>query len=284
MLVHEQRPEGDPKGELVLVHGLEGSSGAGYARSMAQAALEAGFAVHRFNMRSCGGTEDLAPTNYHSGQTSDLLWVMRELSRRNGLPIFGVGFSLGGNVMLKLAGELGNDAAGLLAGICAVSTPIDLGVCVEQLGRPANFIYQWRFVSRLKQRIRLRHRQAPETYTLEHLPKIRTVWEFDDFYTARLFRFGRASDYYRMQSSSQFLGNIRVPTLVIQAKDDPLIPFRVYRHPAFASNPCLRLLAVEHGGHLGFIARHRPRFWLDQVVLAWVEEVWNKTPADLVSP
>ncbi len=283
VLVHEQRPEGDPKGELILVHGLEGSSDAGYARSLAQAALEAGFAVHRFNMRGCGGTDHLARTSYHSGQTSDLLWVIRDLRRRHSLPIVGVGFSLGGNVMLKLAGELGEQATGLLAGVCAISTPIDLAACVEQLERPANFLYEWRFVSRLKQRIRVRHKQAPETYTLAHLPRIHTVWEFDDFYTARLFRFGRASDYYRTQSSNQFLSNIRVPALVIQAKDDPLIPFRIYDHPAFAGNPHLRLLAVEHGGHLGFISRCWPRFGLDQTVLAWVDEVWNQTPADFVS-
>src|SRR5580698_10630574 len=114
VLVHSQTPPGEPVAQLILVHGLEGSSAAGYARSMAQAALEAGCATHRFNMRSCGGTEHLSGrTLYHSGQTSDLLAVVRQLPRSG--PIFLVGFSLGGNVVLKLAGELGTAASDLIA-------------------------------------------------------------------------------------------------------------------------------------------------------------------------
>jgi predicted alpha/beta-fold hydrolase len=282
VLVHTQRPDGDPLGELILVHGLEGSSEAGYARSMSYAALEAGYVAHRFNFRSCGGTEKLALSNYHSGQTSDVLHIAREL-KTGGLPIFLAGFSLGGNVVLKLAGELGESARDLLAGVCAVSTPIDLGACANALGKPENYIYQQRFLSRLKEKIRTRYGQAPELYTLEHLPKIKTIYDFDDFYTARLFGFGTAENYYRTQSSNQYLERIRVPTLVVAAKDDPLVPFHVYEHPAFQRNPHLRLVAVEHGGHLGFVARRRPRFWLDGLVMEWIAEQRNKVPSALVS-
>jgi predicted alpha/beta-fold hydrolase len=270
VLVHAQRPDGEPRGELILVHGLEGSSAAGYARSLAFAALEKGYATHRFNMRSCGGTEHLALSNYHSGQTTDLLHVVRERRRSSGLPIYLAGFSLGGNVVLKLAGELGDSARELIAGVCAVSTPIDLKACAVAIGQRENFIYEWRFLSRLRARIRLRHRQAPRIYALEHLRKIRTIYDFDDYYTGPLFGFGRAEDYYRTQSSNQFLASIRVPALLIQAKDDPLIPFLVYDHPAFRENPYLQLVAVNHGGHLGFIARRRPRFWLDCVLMEWI--------------
>jgi predicted alpha/beta-fold hydrolase len=283
VLVRAQRPDGAPRGELILVHGLEGSSEAGYARSMAHAALEAGYATHRFNMRSCGGTESYAGSNYHSGQTSDLLSVIRERKRLGGLPVYAVGFSLGGNVVLKLAGELGDAARELLAGVCSVSAPIDLAAAVEALDRPENALYQRRFVSRLKQRIRIRHRQYPERFTLDHLPKIRTVYEFDDYYTARLFGFGTADNYYRTQSSNQFLERIRVPALLVVAKDDPLIPFSIYDHPAFSRNPHLRLVAVDHGGHLGFISRRRPRFWLDGVVMEWLAGIGNKESAPLVS-
>jgi uncharacterized protein len=276
VLVHSQQPHREPRGELIMVHGLEGSSQAGYARSMAYAALEAGYATHRFNMRSCGGTESLSLSNYHSGQTSDLLHVIRERKRANGLPIYLAGFSLGGNVALKLAGELGDAGPELLAGVCAVSTPIDLAACVVALDRRENLLYARRFLDRLKQRIRLRQTQAPEIYTLEHLPKVRTIYEFDDYYTARLFGFGTADNYYRTQSSSQFLDKIRVPALVVIAKDDPLIPFAVYDHGAFARNPHLRLVAIDHGGHLGFIARRRPRFWLDGLVIDWLREIENK--------
>jgi len=283
VLAHSQRPDNEARGELILVHRLEGSSEAGYARSMSYAALEAGYATHRFNFRSCGGTEQLALSNYHSGQTSDVLYIARERKRASGLPVYLAGFSLGGNVVLKLAGELGDAGGDVLAGVCAVSTPIDLGACAKALGEPQNYIYKQRFLSRLKEKIRTRYAQAPETYTLEHLEKIRTIYDFDDYYTARLFGFGSAENYYRTQSSNQYLEKIRVPTLMVAAKDDPLVPFSVYEHPAFSRNSHLRLLAVEHGGHLGFVARRRPRFWLDGVVMEWLEEIGNKEPARLVS-
>lgn len=271
ILVHTQYPEGTSKGEVILVHGLEGSSASGYARSMSHHALERGFTAHRFNMRSCGGTDALANTGYHAGLTSDLLWVLRERRKLGAPPLFVVGFSLGGNMALKLAGELAEKGPELLAGVCAVSPPIDLAASVDAIERPANILYQNRFVARLKDRIRRRHVLAPEIYTLEHLPKIRTVREFDDHYTARLFGFGTAINYFRTQSSNQFLEHIRVPTLVIHAKDDPMVPFYSFDHPAFERNPCLKLIAVDHGGHLGFLARGSPRFWLDSVVLDWIE-------------
>jgi predicted alpha/beta-fold hydrolase len=289
VLVHAQKPSGEVRAEVVMIHGLEGSSLAGYARSLSFAALERGYATHRFNMRGCGDSEHLAISSYHAGQTCDLLAVVRERRKASGAPVFLVGFSLGGNVALKLAGECGEEARGLLAGVCAVSPPIDLAACAAALGLPGNFLYQNRFLSRLKDRIRRRNRQAPHLYTLEHLPKIRTIVDFDDHYTARLFGFGTAANYFRTQSSNQFLEHIRVPALIVQAKDDPLIPFSVFGHPGFAHNPHLRLMASDYGGHLGFLSRRRPRFWVDEVVLEWIEAaarhpaLVNKTGASHVS-
>jgi uncharacterized protein len=281
VLVHSQSPASEPVAHLILVHGLEGSSAAGYARSLAQAGLESGFAVHRFNMRSCGGTEHLSGrTLYHSGQTSDLLAVLRQLPRS--APIFLVGFSLGGNVALKLAGELGDQTAACIAGVMAISTPIDLAACVQRLDRASNLIYARRFLSRLKERVRTKERVTPGVFDLTALDQVRNIYEFDDRFTAQAFGFGSADRYYATQSSSQFLERIRVPTLVIQAKDDPLIPFEVFDHPAFSANPHLSLLAIHHGGHLGFIAKTKPRFWLDEVLVNWVLEARNKAPAGYV--
>jgi len=273
VLVISHQPNEAAQGELVMVHGLEGSSEAGYERSMAWAALNRGFAVHRFNMRSCGGTDHLAPTAYHAGQTSDLLCFLRARKEAGAGNIFLVGFSLGGNVALKLAGESAEEARTLLAGVCGVSTPIDLGACARILGSKQNFLYQQRFLKALKSRIRRRHLQAPDIYTLEHLPKVHSIVDFDDYYTARLFGFGTAENYFRTQSCGQFLDRIQIPALVITAKDDPLVPFQIYSHPAFAANPNLRLITPDHGGHLGFLSRRRPRFWLDGVVLDWVESI-----------
>ncbi len=272
VLVHTQNPGGAPRGEVVLVHGLEGSSESGYARSMAFGALERGYAVHRFNMRGCGGTEALSLMSYHAGQTSDLLHVLRARREASGAPLFLVGYSLGANVSLKLAGQLREAAKGLLAGVVSVSAPIDLGACADAINRPSNYIYQNRFLDRLKERIRRKNRLSPDVYTLEHLPKVKSIRDFDDFYTARLFGFGTAANYFATQSSNQFLEEIRVPTLALIAKDDPMVPFHVYDHPAFARNSLLRLAPVEHGGHLGFIARSQPRFWLDETVLDWMEQ------------
>jgi hypothetical protein len=259
-----------------MVHGLEGSSQAGYMRSMSQLALEAGYAVHRTNMRSCGGTESMAKTMYHAGLTTDTLSVIRQIHSERSLPTYLVGYSLGGNVALKLAGELGESARGLLAAVCAVSTPIDLAASVRKMGDRENRIYEWRFLSRLKDRIRKRSECLPGVYDLSALDRSRTVYEFDDLITAKFFGFGSADNYYATQSSNQFLEHIRIPTLLVQAKDDPLIPFESFSHPAIESNPHIQLFAVEHGGHLGFLANSEPRFWVDRVILKWIDETGNK--------
>jgi uncharacterized protein len=270
ILVRTQSPA-NPIGELILVHGLEGSSESGYARSMAAAALAAGFRTHRYNMRGCGGSPWHPRGNYHSGQTGDLLTVVTQRKKISGLPIFVSGYSLGGNIVLKLAGELGERGPELFQSICAVSTPIDLAASVADTERISNIIYRRRFVNRLKLRVKRRNRMSPDLFPLDHLQKVKTIHDFDDLYTARIFGFGSADNYYRTQSSNQFLTGIRVPTLVIQAKNDPMVPFRIYDHPAFRENPHLRLLAVDHGGHLGFLARGKSRFWLDGVIVDWMK-------------
>jgi predicted alpha/beta-fold hydrolase len=272
VLAQSQKPEGPVRGEIVLLHGLEGSSDGGYMRSLAHSALEHGYAVHRVNMRGCGGTESLCSTLYHAGLTGDLREILRVLRAEGRGPVFVCGFSLGGNVVLKLAGELGESAADYLAAVAAVSTPIDLAACVRRLGARENRIYEWRFLSRMKERLRERHRHRPELFPIDALERIRSVYEFDDLLTAPAFGFGNAPNYYGTQSAIQFVDRIRIPTLLVQAKDDPLVPFEIFSHPAIAGNPCIDLLAVDHGGHLGFLSSGRGyRFWIDQVLMDWVE-------------
>ncbi len=283
VLVRTQIPE-RPKGELILAHGLEGSSESGYMLSMAAAALQAGYAAHRYNMRGCGDSPWTRQANYHSGQTTDLLAIASERKRASGLPVYVVGFSLGGNMVLKLAGELGDQGGDVLAGVCSVSPPIDLAKSVAETARPHNFLYQNRFVGRLKDRVRRRHPMAPDLFPLEHLPKVKSIYDFDDYYTARIFGFGRADNYYATQSSNQFLHRIRVPTLVVHANDDPLIPKSIYGHAAFRENPALQLIETEHGGHLGFLARERPRFWLDGLMVQWMNQGADKTLFSSGSP
>jgi predicted alpha/beta-fold hydrolase len=161
----------------------------------------------------------------------------------------------------------------LFSGVCSVSAPIDLAASVRATGELRNILYRRRFVAKLKERVRRRNRLAPELFPLEPLAQVHTIYDFDDLYTARIFGFGTADNYYRTQSSNQFLEHIRIPTLLVQAKDDPMVPFTMYHHPALENNPCLRLIAVEHGGHLGFLARRGPRFWLDALIVQWLTDL-----------
>ena len=264
----EQSPGRTAEARLILLHGLEGSDQSGYLRSLAQTALEAGFAVTRLNMRTCGGSESRCPTLYHAGLTSDLRSVLLDYARFSSERLYLVGFSLGGNVVLKLAGEMGDALPA--RGLVAVSTPIDLDACCRQMQRFENRLYEWRFVERLKARYRRRCADYPERYRLEDLDGIRSVYDFDDRITAPHFAFGTAENYYRTQSSQIFLPQIRLPTLLVQAEDDPLIPFRVFEQAAIRRNPALELLAVPHGGHVGFVSRRLPRFWVDAVILDWI--------------
>ncbi|MGA3237949.1 MAG: alpha/beta fold hydrolase [Bryobacteraceae bacterium] len=264
VLVESQRPAGEARGEIVMVHGLEGSGKAGYMRSLAVAALRAGFAAHRFHMRTCGGTGHLCNTLYHAGLTSDLLAFLREL----GTPAFLVGFSLGGNVVLKLAGELGESASGgsaLLRGVCAISTPIDLAACARRIGERDNLIYERNFASRMSARL-----LATGRYSRRDLAGLSSVFQIDDRITAPSFGFGNALNYYKTQSAARYLDAIRVPALLIQAKDDTFIPFGVFESQAVKSNPNIELVATEHGGHLGFIGRWPHRFWVDAAIMEWI--------------
>src|SRR5271157_2049964 len=250
VLVESQRPAGNAAGEIVLLHGLEGSGKSGYMRGMAEAALREGFAVHRFHMRTCGGTEGLCTTLYHAGLTSDLLAVLRQFRTDGRAPVFLVGFSLGGNVVLKLAGEMGESARPLVEGVCAVSTPLDLAACARRLAEPANRFYERRFVRRMTARL-----CATGRYQERNFRGLRSVKDIDDRITAPSFGFGDAAHYYRTQSAIRYLDGIRVPVLLIQAMDDTLVPFDIFASGAFRVNPRIQLRATEHGGHLGFIGR-----------------------------
>lgn len=249
---------------------------------MSQLALESGFAVHRTNMRSCGGTDDDCRTMYHAGLTADTLALLRQIRSRTGVPLFLVGYSLGGNVALKLAGELGDAAADLLAGVVGVSTPIDLAACVRALRKPENRLYEWRFLRALRDRIRRRAAKYPNSYSVAKLAQARSVYQFDDAFVAPFFGFGTADNYYATQSSIRFLPSIRIPALLVQAKDDPMIPFSIFSDPRVTGNPHIEVHAVEHGGHLGFLADSAPRFWVDRVILKWITETRNKGRKDSV--
>jgi predicted alpha/beta-fold hydrolase len=262
VLVQSQRPA-KPVAQLVMVHGLEGSGNAGYMRTLAHTALQNDIATHRFNMRTCGGTGKLCPTLYHAGLTSDLLFFLKQL--RSDVPVFLTGFSLGGNVSLKLAGELGAEYEGILAGVCGVSTPIDLAACTRRIAQLDNRLYERRFLDRMRQRL-----LSTGRYTRDQVDRPKSIYEIDDQITAPSFGFGTADHYYATQSSNQFLGRIRIPTLLIQAEDDTFIPFEIFRRLPLNEDTHIRLISTAHGGHLGFLSKSKPRFWVDRTIVGWI--------------
>ena len=238
---------------LLLLHGLEGSSLAHYMGGIADKAWAAGWNVVRLNQRNCGGTEHLSRGLYHSGLTEDPLFVLRELIERDGITTLAVaGYSLGGNLALKLAGELG-DAVPQLAAVCAVSPTLDLARCVDALDRPGNFVYQWNFVRNLKSRMRRKAATVPGMYSLESLRRIWTIRRFDDVYTAPHHGFRDSADYYYRASALRIVDRIRVPTLIMTARNDPFVPAAPFNHPAITGNPNITVVVTPQGGHCAYM-------------------------------
>ena len=256
---------------LLLLHGLEGSSEAHYMRGMADKAFRRGFNVVRLNQRNCGGTEHLSETLYHSGLTADPAAVLRELAERDGLRSFVVaGYSLGGNLALKLAGEFGDAPPVPVKAVCAVSPTMDLERCVRALERRSNFPYQWNFVRNLKARMRRKARLLPGRFPTAQLRRIRTVREFDEVYTAPHFGFRDASDYYERASAMRVIDRIRVPTLIIASSDDPFVPPDPFHDPAVTGNPAITIVLTGNGGHCAFLGVQEhgdDGYWAERVVV-----------------
>jgi hypothetical protein len=241
---------------LMLLHGLEGSSIAHYMRGISDKAWQAGWNVVRLNQRNCGGTEHLSRGLYHSGLTHDPLFVMRELIERDRISALAIaGYSLGGNLALKLAGELANETPPELTAICAVSPTMDLACCVDALERRANVIYQWNFVRNLKARMRRKAAAFPGEYSLDALRRVWTVRQFDEAYTAPHHGFRDAADYYHRASALRVVERIRIPALIITAEDDPFVPVEPFRDPAVTRNANITLVITRHGGHCAYLER-----------------------------
>jgi predicted alpha/beta-fold hydrolase len=239
---------------LLALHGLEGSATAHYMQGIADKGYGSGMNMVLLNQRNCGGTEHLSETLYHSGLTQDPRFVLEELIALDGLDRLAVaGYSLGGNLALKLAGEYGPDAPPALRAVGVVSPTMDLAVCVDALERAANRVYEWNFVRNLKSRLRRKARHFPRRFDLSRLRHVRTVREFDDVYTAPHFGFGTAERYYREASSARVVERIAVPTLVLSAADDPFVPPEQFDLPALRDNPHVTVAVTSNGGHCGYL-------------------------------
>ncbi len=254
---------------LISVHGLEGSTESSYMLGLAERAHAAGFNAIRLNQRNCGGTENLTPTLYNSGLSGDFRAVMDELIARDSLPeIFFAGFSMGGNLVLKMAGELGDRAPAQLKAVCAVNGSLDLAPCVDAIEKRRNAFYHWHFVRRLKRRMRDKIELYPDLYNADGLEAVRTLREFDDKFTAPHSGYAGAADYYYRASALRVVAEIRVPTLLIYAEDDPLIPTSIYDHAEVVNNPNIERLAAAHGSHCSYVSDDpAERFWAEARVV-----------------
>jgi predicted alpha/beta-fold hydrolase len=262
---------------IVVVHGLEGSSDSNYVRGIAEKAFHRGFHVVRMNQRNCGGTEALTPTLYNSGMSGDYRAVFEELSSGDGFEqIFFAGYSMGGNLVTKMAGEFGSAVPKALRGVGVVCPAIDLGASANALERLENYAYQRRFVNGLMSRYARKQKLFPDRYRSDGLGPVRTVRQFDDVITAPQFGYRDAQDYYDHVGAKRVAAQIRVPLLMITAQDDPFVPYAAFLAAKIDQNPAIRFVATTHGGHCGFISKHTgaERFWAEQRIVEFCEAIW----------
>jgi len=260
---------------IALVHGLEGSSDSNYMRGIAEKAWASGFHVVRLNQRNCGGTEKLTPTLYNSGMSGDYRAVLEELANGEGFErIFFAGYSMGGNLVTKMAGEFGESAPRQLRGVCAICPAIDLAACADELERWDNYFYEQRFVRSLMKRYAYKADLFPERYSKNGFGPIRSVREFDDEITAPNFGFKNAQAYYESAGAKKVVGQIRVPLLLITAQDDPFVPYEAIRTAGVERNPAIQFIAPKHGGHCGFVSKHdgSRRFWAEERIVDFCRE------------
>ncbi|HXI28213.1 MAG TPA: alpha/beta fold hydrolase [Vicinamibacterales bacterium] len=259
---------------LVALHGLNGSSDAHYMRGLAAKAFARGMNVVRLNQRNCGDTEHLAEGLFHSGLTADAAHVVHELAHVDRLRTLAVaGYSLGGNLALKLAGEYGSHAPPELVAVAAVSPIIEISECTRALERKENWLYEWNFVRDLKRRMRRKEECRPGRFDLTRLHAIKTVREFDEVYTAPYFGFRDAEDYYHRASAMRVVDRVAVPALVITAEDDPFVPSQPFHDPKMTGNPHIELRLSAHGGHCGFVAARSATddgYWAETEIVAFV--------------
>lgn len=268
------QPVRSPRPTLLLIHGLEGCTESHYMLGLAQKAWSRGWNCIRINQRNCGGSEHLTPTLYHGGLSQDYKAIIQELTDKDRCQhIWLIGYSMGGNLTLKLGGEAG-DTLPALQGLATVCPNIRPAACVQALQEPRNRLYHGYFLKSLKARLRRKAKLYPGKWDLARLPSVSTMWEFDDLYTGPDGGFRDAEDYYTQSASERLIPRIRKPTLIITAQDDPFIPFTMFTDPGIRTNPFVQLITPVYGGHCGFFQGRRPHedpFWAENRILDWIQ-------------
>jgi predicted alpha/beta-fold hydrolase len=255
---------------VIIVHGLEGSSESQYMRAIAQKGLAAGMNVVRVNQRNCGGTDDLSPTLYHSGLSTDLAAIARSLIENDHISRFALaGFSMGGNLVLKCAGDWGSDGPREFSGVAAVCPAVDLAASADSLHTPGNRVYELYFVAKLRRRLRAKARLFPGVFDISRLKGIKTLRDFDDRITAYYCGFHGANDYYSRAAAANVIDRIAVPALILHAANDPFIRILAETRAKIAANKHITFIETKDGGHCSFLSARNgdDGYWAENSIL-----------------
>ena len=254
---------------VILCHGLEGSSDSHYIKGTASLAHKKGWNVVAMNYRSCSGRMNKKLRMYHSGATDDLDLVV-EYCKEKFRTIALVGFSLGGNLVLKYCGERSQALDSNISSVVAISVPTDLSAGSKNIGRKSNFLYELKFLKTLREKVREKHAQFPEDVDIAPLEGLKKLYDFDDVYTSRIHGFKDAEDYYTQCSSGQFIPEIRIPGLVINAQDDPFLPEECYPEALVQQNDNVELIVPKYGGHVGFVLPGEDFYWAEFAAIDFI--------------
>ena len=241
---------------VIIVHGLEGSTESQYMLGIADKGMAAGMNVVRMNQRNCGGTDALSPTLYHSGRSRDVAAVAQNLMDQDRISRFALaGFSMGGNLVLKLAGEWGREGPLQFRAVAAVCPSMNLAASADALHLPANRLYEYHFMWKLRGRLRAKARLFPEIFDTSRLRGLTSLRDFDDKITAYYCGFAGASDYYQRSAAANVVDRIAVPALILHAANDPFIRILPETRRKILSNPNIAFVETEDGGHCSFLAQ-----------------------------
>ncbi len=260
---------------VIISHGLEGNSRRHYVQGMARAANSVGWDALGWNFRSCGGEMNRHLRFYHSGATDDLAVVIRHaLACGSYKAVVLVGFSMGGNLTLVHLGQQGEGLPDCVKGAVVFSVPCDLQASAQALAKPRNKIYMRRFLRDLHTKMREKHRRFPGAIDLSGYRDIQSFKEFDDRYTAPLHGFRNAHDYWQQCSSRHYIHAIRVPTVIVNAEDDPFLADACYPHAEVKANSKVMLETPRRGGHVGFVSFDAGgHYWSEQRVMHFLNSL-----------
>ncbi|MBV8053485.1 MAG: alpha/beta fold hydrolase [Acidobacteriaceae bacterium] len=270
------QPERQDALTVVVVHGLEGSSDSQYMLGIAAKGLAAGMNVVRMNQRNCGGTDGLAPTLYHSGRSQDIAAVAGNLVDHDQISKFAlVGFSMGGNLVLKTAGEWSNAGPAQFVAVAAVCPSLDLAASADALHLPANRVYELYFIWKLRRRFLAKARMFPEKFDKNRLDRITSLRDFDDKITAYYSGFNGAADYYARAAAANVVDRIAVPALLLHAANDPFIRITPESRQKILSNPHIRFVETGDGGHCSFLAHPDgdDGRWAERRIISFLQQV-----------